>query len=148
MFRFVRLYLLTYYLNKHFCLNLCINFQGNITYEWEEKMNWISCFACCDNGLSTMRCTLQEKNAYVSGEVLNMFVDVKNISKTNMQRLDVTLTRVSKQLIFNKTYLFLFSIKKRRYSFILLLPSQHSPDMTQSTGIKTFKAYKTFKIHQ
>lgn len=59
-------------------------------------MNWISCFACCDNGLSTMRCTLQEKNAYVSGEVLNMFVDVKNISKTNMQRLDVTLTRVSK----------------------------------------------------
>ncbi|CAH1111893.1 unnamed protein product [Psylliodes chrysocephalus] len=113
---------------------------GNITYEWEEKMNWISCFACCDNGLSTMRCTLQEKNAYVSGEVLNMFVDVKNISKTNMQRLDVTLTRITtfkvhggncvtqKRFLAFQTYDGVSSNTQRSYSIDYRIPQSIVPN--------------------
>lgn len=43
-----------------------------------------------------MKVTLEERNAYLPGELLKMFVEVKNFTSYNIERLDVTLTRVSK----------------------------------------------------
>ncbi|CAH1111889.1 unnamed protein product [Psylliodes chrysocephalus] len=64
---------------------------GNITYEWQET---ISCL-CFDTGNATMKVTLEERNAYLPGELLKMFVEVKNFTSYNIERLDVTLTRVT-----------------------------------------------------